>query len=146
MPVCQICTVLLGAKMSVQWKPEQPPATVRWTAITWNSFRSPQPHGQVPDLCFSILLALPKYLYCTEVIVFTSASTNLSSKGCLDGSIKVWVVFCQSFWQNSEEVDHGSRKTICQRSLPSLHGYKCQQKHAGSLSKGEGPLQTSHQL
>lgn len=36
--------------MPVQGKPQEPPAVVLWTAITWNSFGSPQPHGQGHDI------------------------------------------------------------------------------------------------
>lgn len=53
--------------------------------------------------------------------------------------------FFANFWQKSEEIDSESRRTIFQSGFPSLHCYECQQKHAGSLSKGTGVLQTPHQ-
>lgn len=49
-PVCQLCSTSLRGEISVQWKQEQPPAMALWSAITQNSIRWPQLHGQVHDL------------------------------------------------------------------------------------------------
>lgn len=65
-------------------------------------------HGQVHDLCFTILLALHSSKW--------GLSISFSGQG-------LWGSF---FWI----------KKKLQSNLPALHGYECQQKHAQSLSNG----------